>query len=90
MIRLVAVTIALCHANESVIFEVKDTGVGISPEIRPKLFQKWSRADNASKTNIKGTGLGLYVAKQIVNAHHGKIWAESDGPGRGSRFVVEV
>ncbi len=53
-------------------------------------FQKFSRADGAGKINIQGTGLGLYVAKQIVDAHGGKIWAESDGVGKGSRFVVEV
>lgn len=72
------------------VFKVSDTGIGISPEILPKLFQKWSRSDNANKTNIKGTGLGLYVAKEIINAHHGTIRAESRGEGKGSVFIVEL
>ncbi|MCX6712903.1 MAG: HAMP domain-containing sensor histidine kinase, partial [Candidatus Vogelbacteria bacterium] len=69
---------------------VKDTGVGVAPETMPHLFEKFSRAEDASKTNIIGTGLGLYVAKQIMDAHQGKIWAESEGKGKGSTFFVEL
>lgn len=69
---------------------VKDTGVGVASETMPHLFQKFSRAEDASKTNIIGTGLGLYVAKQIMDAHQGKIWAESEGKGHGSTFFVEL
>jgi signal transduction histidine kinase len=54
------------------------------------LFKKFTRADDASKTNIIGTGLGLFVAKQIIDAHKGKIWAESAGKGQGSTFFVEL
>ncbi len=71
-------------------FKIKDTGVGIAPEVMPKLFSKFVRADNANKQNIYGTGLGLFVAKEIVLAHHGKIWAESEGDGKGSCFYVEL
>ena len=69
---------------------IKDTGVGIKPETLPKLFQKFSRAEDASKANILGTGLGLYVAKQLLTAQHGTIRAESEGEGKGSTFVVEL
>ncbi len=71
-------------------FAVKDTGIGIGEETMPKLFEKFSRASDAGKTNIAGTGLGLYVAKEIVTAHKGKIWAESEGVGKGSTFIVEI
>jgi len=71
------------------LFSVKDTGVGIAPEVLPRLFQKFSRAENAYKTNIRGTGLGLYVAKEIIEAHHGTIRAESEGEGKGATFIVE-
>ena len=69
---------------------VKDTGVGIKPEVLPMLFNKFTRAPDASKTNILGTGLGLYVANEILKAHNGRAWAESDGAGKGSRFYVEL
>lgn len=72
------------------VFKIKDTGVGIAPEVLPRLFQKFSRAENANKTNIRGTGLGLYVAKEIVLAHHGSIRAESPGEGKGATFIVEL
>jgi len=70
--------------------EVCDTGIGIDPQVLPLLFQKFTRADNANKVNIKGTGLGLYVAKEIVTAHKGAIRVESAGEGKGSTFIVEL
>ena len=70
--------------------KVKDTGIGIPPEVMPKLFEKFSRAPDASKTNIMGTGLGLFVAKAIIEQHKGRIWAESEGSGKGSTFIVEL
>ena len=84
------IRILLDRVKEKIRLVVADNGAGIPAATIPKLFQKFIRADDAGKLNITGTGLGLYVAKQIVEAHNGKIWAESDGPGRGSRFVVEV
>lgn len=85
-----AIKVTLRPVAGKIRLEVSDTGVGIPAEIIPKLFQKFTRAEDAGKVNITGTGLGLYVAKQIVEAHQGKIWAESDGTGRGSRFIVEL
>ncbi len=69
--------------------EVKDTGVGIPKEIMPKLFGKFIRAANANEVNVMGTGLGLFVAKQFVESHGGRIWPESEGQGKGSTFIVE-
>lgn len=86
----VAVTLAYDRAARKIVFKIKDTGIGIDPEVLPHLFQKFSRAGNAGKVNIKGTGLGLYVAKEIVEAHHGTIRAESAGEGKGSSFIVEL
>jgi signal transduction histidine kinase len=70
--------------------KVEDTGVGIREDVLPKLFQKFTRAPKASEANIHGTGLGLYIAREIVMAHGGKIWAESAGEGKGSKFYVEL
>ncbi len=86
----ITATLTLDKAAHRFVFAVKDTGVGIAPETLPRLFQKFSRADNANKVNIRGTGLGLFVAKQMVEAHHGTIRAESAGEGKGATFIVEL
>jgi signal transduction histidine kinase len=86
----VAVSLKFDRAIHKFVFMVKDTGIGIAPEVLPHLFLKWSRAGNANKTNIKGTGLGLFVAKNIIEAHHGTVRAESEGEGKGSKFIVEL
>lgn len=69
---------------------VSDTGVGIDPEEATKLFAKFSRGDGIAQIDTTGSGLGLYIAKKIIEAHGGKIWAESDGKGKGSRFIFEL
>lgn len=70
--------------------EVKDTGLGIAADVLPKLFSKYTRAPDAHESNILGTGLGLYIARAIIEAHEGKVWAESSGIGKGSTFIIEM
>ncbi len=85
------VTISLSQVDKaSVIIKVVDTGMGISPDDMPNLFQKFNRGQGTALVHTEGTGLGLFVAKKIVVAHGGKIWAESKGNGKGSTFVVEL
>jgi signal transduction histidine kinase len=62
---------------------VEDTGYGISKEGLNRLFQKFERLEPDPK--VKGSGLGLWICKQIIEAHDGKIWAESE-LGKGSQF----
>lgn len=69
---------------------VADSGVGIDPRDLPYLFEKFSRGHNTKRLSASGTGLGLFVARNIVKAHGGRIWAESDGIDRGSRFILEL
>jgi len=69
---------------------VQDSGIGMDREALEKIFQKFTRAENGSKAYVEGVGLGLYVAGEIVKAHQGKIWAESEGEGKGSTFYVEL
>lgn len=66
---------------------VRDQGSGIEPEILPYLFQPFTRAPEALKSRIPGTGLGLYVSKVLVEAHKGKIELQSD-PGKGTTVIV--
>lgn len=85
------VEISLYKKNEQrVIFCVKDSGLGIAKKTLPLLFRKFSRAKEMGHSGILGTGLGLYVAKKMMQAQHGQIWAESKGVGKGSEFYVEV
>ncbi|MES2223878.1 MAG: ATP-binding protein [Patescibacteria group bacterium] len=76
--------------RDKIIVMIKDSGVGIDKAVIPKLFDRFSRAPDASKTNISGTGLGLYVAKKMMEAHRGRIWAESPGKEQGSTFIIEI
>ncbi len=71
-------------------FSITDTGVGMSEETKGRLFQKFTRAYNASASNGTGTGLGLFVAKQMIEAQGGRMWVESPGEGEGSTFFVEL
>ena len=84
------IIIALAKQDGKARLSVRDTGAGIKPETMSHLFQKFSRASDASKYNLFGTGLGLYLASELLKAHHGKIWAESPGENNGSTFFVEL
>jgi two-component system sensor histidine kinase VicK len=70
--------------NNEIIVSIKDTGSGIDPEIMPKLFSKF-----ATKSQT-GTGLGLFVSQNIIEAHGGKIWAENNSDGKGSTFSFSL
>lgn len=85
-----SVSLTVAQEGGKAIITISDTGIGIAPEEIGGLFEKFKRARGASKVNTTGTGLGLYVAKQLVQGHGGSIRAESDGPGKGSRFIVEL
>ncbi|MBY0538152.1 hypothetical protein K2P47_01995 [Patescibacteria group bacterium] len=69
---------------------VIDTGIGMSPETINDLFQKFSRAKNANSVNINGTGLGLFVAREMARAMGGDITCSSAGEQRGSTFVLTL
>jgi len=73
-----------------ILVSVTDTGIGMSEKTLKLLFQKFSRAEDVQRLYSEGTGLGLYVASEMMKAHHGRIWAESEGEGKGSTFFVEL
>jgi signal transduction histidine kinase len=69
---------------------VSDTGIGVPAEEIPYLFQKFSRGKDTTRLNTGGTGLGLYVVKMITEANGGKVWIESPGANRGTKFILEL
>lgn len=71
-------------------FSVKDSGVGLTNDDKRVLFTEGGHGKESRVTNPHSTGYGLFIAKQIVDAHHGHIWAESAGRGAGSTFFVEL
>ena len=68
-----------------VVVSVKDTGAGIDSEMLPRLFTKF-----ASKSEMGGTGLGLYISKSIIDAHRGKIWSDNNSKGKGATFSFSL
>jgi signal transduction histidine kinase len=74
----------------SLVFEVKDTGNGVRPDDKDRLFQKFIRGQGSSLVHTEGTGLGLYVGRMMVEAHGGNIWVESKGEGLGSTFAFSL
>ena len=72
--------------NKKIIVDIIDTGIGMSNDTIHSLFEKFTRAKNANTVNIKGTGLGLFVAREMARAMGGDVIAHSDGEGHGSRF----
>jgi signal transduction histidine kinase len=68
---------------------VQDKGIGIAPADQERIFERFYRVDNRLARQAPGTGLGLFLAKAVVQAHAGQIWVES-APGQGSTFLIEL
>jgi signal transduction histidine kinase len=83
------IKIRLFEKEDEIKVEVIDTGIGIPPKDLPRLFDEFYRGSNVES---KGSGLGLSIARRIIGAHGGKIWAESPNPetGLGSKFVFTI
>jgi len=86
------VTIKVAKSDSKIQIAVKDTGVGISKEEQKELFNRlFERGKEAGKFHTTGRGIGLYITFHIIQAHHGKIWVESEGQGKGgSTFFIEL
>lgn len=84
-----SITIELHRKGNGLELKVQDTGVGISKEDIKKIFDRFYRANNIRQQNPNGSGLGLSIAKWIVEQHNGKIYVESD-QGKGTTFFVTI
>jgi signal transduction histidine kinase len=82
------ITILLAQEPEYVRLTVTDTGQGIEPDLLPYVFDRLRQDPRHTAPRYEGLGLGLSIAKQLVELHGGKIWARSAGPGQGATFEV--
>jgi signal transduction histidine kinase len=81
--------ISLTREHNELVCSVSDTGKGIAPGEQAKIFERFYRAGEKNKSTYPGMGLGLYIAKEIIERHGGKIWVESE-IGKGSTFFFSL
>jgi len=86
--KLGRVEVHLERVGTEVQVAVTDNGVGISPEFLPHVFERFQQADTSATRSHGGLGLGLSIARNLVEMHGGRIWAESEGEGRGATFTI--
>ncbi len=86
----VTVSVSAQSSQKEIVITFKDDGIGIKDSDISHVFSRFFRAINARRTDTEGMGLGLFIAKDIIEKHGGRIWAESDGENKGSTFSVAL
>src|SRR5713226_4290643 len=87
----VQVTVETANVDgKYVVLRVRDQGEGIPKAQLKQIFKRFYRVPGQLATRVKGTGLGLYIVRSVAKRHGGRAWAESEGPGRGSTFVLQL
>ncbi len=77
--------------RSSVVIGVSDKGKGIRPEDQVQLFQRFVRLESDLNSSVRGSGLGLYISRRLIEAMNGRLWVESSGiPGAGSTFYIQL
>ena len=84
------IIVGIHQESQSIVFACQDTGMGIEPEDLPRLFNKFVRGKGMMTVHTEGTGLGLYFARVVIENMGGRIWAESPGKDRGSKFTFSL
>ena len=76
--------------EKKVAVRIRDSGIGIPSAQLKRIFRRFYRVPGRVMARIKGTGLGLFIVRSVVENHGGKVFAESEGPGQGSKFTIEL
>lgn len=84
------VTVTVEGDTKCVSIRIKDTGIGVDSKESKRLFEKFTRSTETMKLDVSGTGLGLYVGKNFVEAHGGLLSVESEGHGKGATFIIKL
>lgn len=84
------ITVTVDNKDGSTMVRVKDHGFGFDKEDEANFFQKFYRGRNVERTDVSGTGLGIYVCKKFIEMHEGRVWAKSPGLGKGSEFGFSI
>ena len=84
------ITVSTAEKDNEVVISVEDNGAGIEDSQLEKIFEKFYQAHDPVAKYQTGVGLGLSIAKEIVEAHGGRIYAQSQGPGKGSKFTFTL
>jgi len=84
------ITLQVSSSDEEILVEIKDSGIGIAPEEVERIFEQFYQIEHHMRRRYEGLGLGLAIARGMVELHQGRIWAASDGPGKGSTFKVQL
>lgn len=85
-----SITISIATKQHDAIVSISDTGIGVRAEDIPDMFKKFKRTQNAAALSVTGSGLGLYVAKEMIEAQGGHMWVDSQGQNKGTRFFITL
>jgi signal transduction histidine kinase len=85
-----SITVEAKRNGAELLVSVSDTGIGITPEEQKKIFKEFYQISSGIQNKNSGTGLGLAITKNIIEKHGGRIWVESEGLNKGSRFIFTL
>jgi two-component system, OmpR family, sensor histidine kinase SenX3 len=85
----VHIAVSIGSGDNRVSVRVQDRGPGLAKSELKQIFKRFYRVPGPLASSVKGTGLGLFIVRSVARRHGGRVWAESEGPGRGSTFILE-
>ena len=81
---------SLSQEGAEAVVRVRDNGMGLAPDLLPRVFDLYTQAERTLDRALGGLGIGLTIVRRLVEMHHGSVEARSDGPGLGSEFIVRI